>query len=166
MDPQLHEALVSAMYHLRIFNNIRIATVTAVIADYFQTFDLEVKHVWSEEMSPVKVLYFLTRYSIFIHYGLVFHYQRLRGLAVEECRAYYIAATVVITLNSALSSALIYIQVWGWAKLSRPLGIYLVAQFIISYSLTFFFEAWYFRSILRTLRRGYTAPLSAMNNCF
>ncbi|EAU89046.2 hypothetical protein CC1G_10015 [Coprinopsis cinerea okayama7 len=32
--------------------------------------------------------------------------------------------------------------------LNRPLGIYLAAQFIISYSLTFFLEAWYFRSIV------------------
>ncbi|EFI27806.1 hypothetical protein CC1G_14729 [Coprinopsis cinerea okayama7 len=74
-----------------------------LIADYLETLPTEVKHIWFGEMSKIKIAYFVTRYSIFLHYILTFVYYGSKDLTIPQCHAWFGASIIVLVANAAFS---------------------------------------------------------------
>ncbi|KAG2012943.1 hypothetical protein CC2G_009889 [Coprinopsis cinerea AmutBmut pab1-1] len=97
----------------------------------------QVKHIWFGKMSKIKIAYFVTRYSIFLHYILTFVYYGSKDLTIPQCHTWFGASIIVLVANAAFSEALLYLQVYAISGRRRWLGIYLIFQCVTAYAIKF-----------------------------
>ncbi|EAU82622.2 hypothetical protein CC1G_07904 [Coprinopsis cinerea okayama7 len=99
-------------------------------------------------MSKLKIAYFVTRYSIFVYYMLIFIYSESRTLTIPQCYRLFVSSVVSIVVNSACSDALLYLQVYAFSGKNKIIGSYLALQFLAAYAIKFGLLSRYFKVIV------------------
>ncbi|TFK23570.1 hypothetical protein FA15DRAFT_461509 [Coprinopsis marcescibilis] len=115
--------------------------------DYFETLQKEVDLVWGSQTSLVKILFFLSRYSVPIHLGFNSSFSFMMRIGKQHCAVAFYGSVVSALFNGTVSEALLYYQVYAFSHKNPILGIYLAVQFAIVWSSVLFVQIMYFRGL-------------------
>jgi len=111
--------------HLRIVIYVNVASAALFIFDYFLTFPNEVSLIWPARWTPTKIIFLLSRYTVFFDVGF-FMYSHFRAGDVETCRLVVTATSWWFFVGTALCAIILSVRTWAVWNRGWPLGIGLV----------------------------------------
>ncbi|KAF8995946.1 hypothetical protein BDQ17DRAFT_1430072 [Cyathus striatus] len=118
------QVAVISLEHMQIINYVRVATVAIVVYDYLLTFDLEVHFVWKRDWSVIKILFILTRYSIFFDAITGLALQFLPYASAAKCKTLY-STLAFLSIGLLIAEAVLTLRTWAVCGGQKRLGIVL-----------------------------------------
>ncbi|KAF8156793.1 hypothetical protein B0H34DRAFT_473777 [Crassisporium funariophilum] len=128
--------LSSSVQSARYFD---IASLVLLIYDTCLTFDLEVDYVWFAPISAFKVLYFLSRYSIFISLLYIWQTFGTTFSGAEACNRLFTFNAWMLTFGFGITEMILTVRlcaVWGMNRTFNVMigtffAMFMIGVFII-----------------------------------
>ncbi|KAH8119880.1 hypothetical protein DFH11DRAFT_14001 [Phellopilus nigrolimitatus] len=126
-DGSLDEAVLASLYHVQIVNYVNVLSMALVSYDFLLTFADEARLVWPTKWTVGKVLFFLTRYLVFIDgtFNLVELLQP--SMALNACKPLYNFVTWMSTIGIAIAEIIMMMLVYAVWNKRRDVLIFLIA---------------------------------------
>ncbi|PFH45687.1 hypothetical protein AMATHDRAFT_71220 [Amanita thiersii Skay4041] len=124
------QALISILETRRITSYVEAASVTLVVYDYLITLDAEIKYVWGSRWSLITLLYYLTKYLLFVDgLGIVFQTFVSSSIVFGHCRAITFVGGAIFVTGTCTAETILAMKAWAvWGK-DKRLGITLLIIF-------------------------------------
>ncbi|RXW16626.1 hypothetical protein EST38_g9227 [Candolleomyces aberdarensis] len=120
---------------LLITKYVNGAALVYLALEYFHTLELEVAYLWGDKLSPVKVLFFVTRYLGFFTNGLLMWFFRPSSSSeVEICTKLYWLTLFAIGITITTADAIIYVRIHALSHRCKTMGIVLSIHFVMVFS--------------------------------
>ncbi|TFK64462.1 hypothetical protein BDN72DRAFT_264077 [Pluteus cervinus] len=150
LQDDVHEDIIAAFPILRLNESLIVAAGTLYLYDWFLTIDLEINLVWPSNLSAIKVLYFIQRYSpLFDTVLLVIGHQLFFSSdSIEQCARGFKSAGWLFLGGVAISEVVLTcrcIAVWGNTK--RNLYIFLSLLVLVCWVPCFVIMEVYLKSL-------------------
>jgi len=135
--PTSLQAILQDVRYDHVYHYVLVATITVIVADFFQTLDDEIRFLWNSRVTLAKILYFANRYTPMFNVTFsiyMFILTRRRGDGI--CRNEFIAIGIIVFLQFEIANAVLCVRayaVWKSAR-SRLVLIALLTSFIVSFS--------------------------------
>lgn len=125
-------AVLVGLQHLNIETYVNACAITILSYDYLLTLPYEIKYMWTQKWSLIKVLFFLTRYPVFFDTVCAIYLQLGHNLSAEVCHALYSATGWLIIFGIAVAEGIIIMRTWAiWGR-QKSIGIFLISLFTAS----------------------------------
>ncbi|KLO12899.1 hypothetical protein SCHPADRAFT_997808 [Schizopora paradoxa] len=128
------EAFKTIAWEVYLYERVLVATLTILVAEFFQTIDAEVRFVWKLKLSLANVLYLLNRYVAPINIAFAVY---VFGIATDKSTTYcyngYVASASLCFFQMQVAYAVLCIRAcaaWGF---KRIINICLTISFIASF---------------------------------
>jgi len=119
----------------QIFQSVLVATFSALVAEFFQTFENEVRFIWGSRISLAKFLYFANRYLPIVNIGLaVYTFVLTKGASARTCLNEYLALSVIAFVEFEIAYAVLCIRAYAAWGFARPVLVVLLTSSITSVS--------------------------------
>jgi len=117
------------------YKSVLVATFSALVAEFFQTLDTEVRFIWGSRTSLAKLLYFANRYTPIVNVGLaVYTFVIARDTSARICFNEYLAISVIAFLEFEIAFGVLCIRAYAAWEFSRAVLVVLLTSFVASFS--------------------------------
>ncbi|THH13786.1 hypothetical protein EW146_g6478 [Bondarzewia mesenterica] len=110
-SPQDTSAVLRGLSHLNIETYINVCAIAVLLYDYLLTLKHKVKYIWPSKWNLPKVLFFCTRYPVFVDTSLVIYLQFGRNLSASTCTKLYDVIGWLVMFGIAVAEGLVYLRV-------------------------------------------------------
>ncbi|KAF9446669.1 hypothetical protein P691DRAFT_170301 [Macrolepiota fuliginosa MF-IS2] len=124
--------IVVLTYRQQVDQYFSIASVAYWLYEYFLTIIPEISLIWSSQWTPIKVLYFLTRYSPLIDSGLAIPAYVISNATTRMCMNLYITHTIFLYVGIIFAEVMLVYRVWVVWQRGKWIGIGLFAFSVTS----------------------------------
>ncbi|RDB20475.1 hypothetical protein Hypma_012418 [Hypsizygus marmoreus] len=138
---------VESALRLNTVKYINVASGVIFICDYFQTFEMEVEHVWQSRTSLGNILFFVSRYLPFFDMPLNLYYALAPSVSPKTCLWVYSTACPSTILATAVADAMMALRVYALWGNSRTVMIILLCLLVTVYGPGIIILAFYLRSV-------------------
>ncbi|KAH6901425.1 hypothetical protein BKA70DRAFT_1436152 [Coprinopsis sp. MPI-PUGE-AT-0042] len=127
--------------------NTIVTSMTILILEYFEHFELERTLIWKSRWNVCKCLFLASRYLPFVFVAGWLYYSAAPGsTSPEDCRILYVIATIFMILGSLCADAVLYLRIHALSMHSRSmktiLGMnYAVVALLCFATIPFFLRA-------------------------
>jgi len=112
--------------------NAMVATLTIVLLEYFQLFELESVYIWSSKWTPSKVLFVISRYLPLVYATLwVYWNSAPPDTSTFTCRSLFGASTATLIVGTLCADAVLYLRLRAVSKNARVTGIVLAINYTV-----------------------------------
>lgn len=125
-------ATLRGLDHLNLETYINACAVSILVYDYLLTLQYEVKYMWTAKWTLAKVLFFLTRYPVFVDTFCAIYLQLGRNLSGEFCHNLYTSNGWLIVFGIAVAEGIIILRTWAMWGRNKIIGIFLLGLFFAS----------------------------------
>jgi len=124
--------IYDALERLQRMRYLLTAIVVYGVTDYLGTFTREIEYMHTGAWSLIKVLFFLSRYLVFVDVPLNMVLNEASGLSIATCSR-LITTTVVMTMvATGLAEGVVFTRAYALSKQNRAVRIYLSLHWICS----------------------------------
>ncbi|EFI28298.1 hypothetical protein CC1G_13827 [Coprinopsis cinerea okayama7 len=141
MDDYVYQRLVAQVVSSRYTNYCNVASLTVLILEYMQTFDLERSLIWPIKWNHVKLIYVINRYLPFpVVVALVYYNVAPPIFSERACKYLFSVPSMGIAVCILIADALLYIRLYALSGRTRPVKFFLLANvtLVVVVALTFF----------------------------
>ncbi|KAG2019632.1 hypothetical protein CC2G_005054 [Coprinopsis cinerea AmutBmut pab1-1] len=137
---------------------ITASSLAILIAEYFQTLELEIRYIWPGPTNVVKAIFYINRYAIFFTIGVSMYFKNVAD--PSRCHAVFITACVLMMISVGTSQALLFIRVWALADRNKKMMIFLMAYMVVNTNCGLICYIFFFRSMEYAL-----SPIPSIIGC-
>ncbi|EFI28290.1 hypothetical protein CC1G_13819 [Coprinopsis cinerea okayama7 len=164
---------------------ITASSLAILIAEYFQTLELEIRYIWPGPTNVVKAIFYINRYAIFFTIGVSMYFKNVAD--PSRCHAVFITACgeckkvtwpslpvgyseedgtdtrrnpVLMMISVGTSQALLFIRVWALADRNKKMMIFLMAYMMVNTNCGLICYIFFFRSMEYAL-----SPIPSIIGC-
>ncbi|TFK20534.1 hypothetical protein FA15DRAFT_673382 [Coprinopsis marcescibilis] len=131
----------------RACSYMTIGSFAGLIADYFETFDLEVAYIWPSRRSLVKSIYFTSRYMVFFDIPIAIYYNCASKISPQLCHFALVTSTVSVIFGTIVSEAILFLRVSALAGSKRSMNTCLSIYFAFSVACLIAAYIWFITSV-------------------
>ncbi|KAF8998703.1 hypothetical protein BDQ17DRAFT_1361808 [Cyathus striatus] len=121
---------ITELEHIVLFNvhlsQVKVASVAILVFDYFLTFELEMKYIWSTKWSIPNLMFLFTRYLPFVESCVLFFRIFSSGLSTETCNQAYKVNALLILVGIIVAEIILSLRTWAVWGQNKVVGIGLV----------------------------------------
>ncbi|KAF8516598.1 hypothetical protein JB92DRAFT_2234239 [Gautieria morchelliformis] len=127
------EALGLAIFKNRIAASLDLASIVILIYDYLLTVKLEIELVWGTPWSIGRILYMLTRYSVFVDSLMLayFHFASGQSVSARTCSLVYQISGWFIFWGGCLAEIVLIFRTWAIWRQARKVAFGLPILLVI-----------------------------------
>ncbi|KAL0948995.1 hypothetical protein HGRIS_009094 [Hohenbuehelia grisea] len=115
--------IVQSLHRLQIITYLHVCCTGLLIYDYLLTFADEIRYVWNAPWNLGKILFFLTRYPVFVDTSLTLY--REPSWIFSFILAMRVSFQRMIIVGIVIAEVIMTIRVWALWGRTRPVGILL-----------------------------------------
>ncbi|KAH6891626.1 hypothetical protein BKA70DRAFT_1572063 [Coprinopsis sp. MPI-PUGE-AT-0042] len=144
------DALVEGLNGALLANYLTVASISLLVADYMNTFPIEVELLWPAPISTVKVMYMLARYTVVVQitFGTILSFSN--SLTAEQCSLVFSATGFSSICNAFSAEAILYVSVHAFSGGGKRMRIFLGSLFMAKFIACTVLLSKYFTNVPRT----------------
>ncbi|KAF9465276.1 hypothetical protein BDZ94DRAFT_1307161 [Collybia nuda] len=161
--------IVDSLVGYQITTYIHVSGAALLISDWFFTLDMEIAHAWSSSWNLGTLLFFLTRYLVFVDTFVALYRQLSYSIPISTCAFLYTFGGWFVGFGILVAELILTIRVWALWERRRDIKIFLIIISIINASVglvgyAFYGLAFKFIDIRKIFRDPHVA--SEFSGCF
>ncbi|PFH45650.1 hypothetical protein AMATHDRAFT_71270 [Amanita thiersii Skay4041] len=110
------DAFVTSLEHRQMTMYFDVASIALLIYDHLLVLGLEIKYVWQPRITPVNILFYITRYAVYVEFTVLVYSDLAPSLSLTTCNdiiAYVGWSYSILTFLAQVILALRAWAVWG-----------------------------------------------------
>ncbi|KAF9487815.1 hypothetical protein BDN71DRAFT_1478357 [Pleurotus eryngii] len=117
--------IIQSLERFQIVTYLHLSCNGLLVYDYLLTFADEVRYVYGAPWTLGRILFYLTRYPVFVDTALTLHHQVGYSLSVQECITLFKITGWMIIIGIVIAEVIMTLRVWALWGRTRNFGIFL-----------------------------------------
>ncbi|KAF4574512.1 hypothetical protein EYR36_005854 [Pleurotus pulmonarius] len=117
--------IIQSLGRFQIVTYLHLSCNSLLVYDYLLTFADEVRYVYGAPWNFGKILFYFTRYPVFVDTALTLHHQVGYSLSVQECITLFKITGWMIIIGIVIAEVIMTLRVWALWGRTRNFAIFL-----------------------------------------
>jgi len=139
--------LYDALESLKTVRYVIVSVLAYASIDYCGSFTSEIRYMWRGSWSTVKVLFFLSRYLVFVDVPMNVWFNEAVDPSPQMCSRVVSAMIVMTVLTTGLCEVVMFNRAYALSQQKRAVAIYLASHWIVAQAASLTLAGLFARSV-------------------